>query len=446
MPDGSDIHSIVERPPGTFFDAETGGPLQLELGRVGVRKYRLRRQFGYQDHRYAEPFICPNDVGSYDTDLASIPWFFSWIVPSRGAHFPAIMLHDALVVGDGDCPTHLGPVVSREEADRIMRDAMGRLGVGFVRRWLAWTGAFLATAAGTMKPRWFWIGRLLVTFGTIIVLGALATLDVFDVFDVLPWMGDRSMIAELVSAAIGAVIIPLLLSVLWWRRWRAAAIGGLTLAVVYHVTIGMFVGWTVYQIVEWLAARVPGLTRPSAKAEAAELALARQERITAQVGKGSSTFIDLKVPRSTLRMTVTGPQMLLSGLRLVTDLGILEGHHHPSLEKLASSLTCTAYCGRTGPTKTEIAVVVDRLGPALVIDVGPQSMYESIIEISTRRHETLEAALNRTIGSGTGRGYLAGLVPVPGQGHPEDLHEAPVTPAASVVFDLTDEELANGNA
>ena len=138
---------------GGFFDPRTGGPPVFELRRDGPRAFRLVHPFGYIDARYDEPFICPADTTTFTTDLNSVPAVFSWVVPTHGTHLPAILLHDALVVPAGTPATHRGPAVSREEADRIMRDAMGHLGVRPIRRWLAWTGASLATIVSAPERR-----------------------------------------------------------------------------------------------------------------------------------------------------------------------------------------------------------------------------------------------------------------------------------------------------
>lgn len=417
MEEPAGLHTIYDGPIETFYDAATHGPLQLELRRINEADYRLLRRFGYRDRHYDEPFICPSKVDDYSTDLASIPWFFQWVVPPRGLHFPAIMLHDALVVGDGEEPTHLGPAIKdREEADRIMRDAMGALGVGFVRRWLAWTGAFVATAAVAMKPRWWWIFVLLASFGTVFVLGVLATIDVFDWWNVLPWMGERSTGAEIVNGLLGAAIIPLVLSVLWGKRWRAGAIGGIALAFLLHVTILMFVAWAIYQGLEYLTR---SRTRPAEEIAADQETLLKEMGVADQIGKGSATFVNLRVQRPFVRVSVTGPGMLVDGVRLVTDLGVLDGHSHPALVELANGLEAVAHCGLTGPTPLAIRVVPNRQGPALEIDVGPASMYESVIEVTTGDGGPLDVLLRKTVASGTGRGFVAGLVPIPATGHAE---------------------------
>lgn len=457
MEEPAGLHRIYDGPVGTFYDERTHGPLQLELRRVKHEKWVLLRRFGYRDHRYDEPFVCPHDVDDYDTDLASIPWFFQWVVPGTGTHFPAIMLHDALVVGEDDDPTHLGPAVTREEADRIMRDAMGHLGVGFVRRWLAWTGAMMATVA-TMRPRWWWLTLLVVTFLPIVALGILATIDLLDWAELLPWMGDRNWLVELGAGAVGALVIPALLSILWWRRWRAGLIAGVTLAFLVHVTLLMFAAYGVYRVLEWLTT---SRTRSEEDFAAEQALLESHMRVSDQVGKGSATFVDLRIPRSFVRISVTGPGMLVDGLRLVTDLGILEGHSEPALQELSRRLEATAHCGSTGPTSVDVEVVVDRQGPALRVGVGPESMYESVIEVTTTDGSSIEKVLKETIASGTGRGFVAAFVPIATAGNPEDIvhdhgggrpghddrpgheHEPTHEPARPVeVVDAAHEELA----
>ncbi len=166
-----------------FFDKETGGQLQVELRRVSETQYKLLRQFGFRDDHYDAPFVVPHDTEEFLTDLASIPWFFAWLVPGQGSHLPGVLLHDGLVVNAGEGKTHVGPDVTRLEADRILRHAMGDLGTPFVRRWLVWTGVALATVFVDLRPRWLWRLLLVVTFGLISILGAIATVDLFDAGD-----------------------------------------------------------------------------------------------------------------------------------------------------------------------------------------------------------------------------------------------------------------------
>ncbi|HYN73597.1 MAG TPA: DUF1353 domain-containing protein [Nakamurella sp.] len=95
----------ISTQPSRFYDAEAGGELQLQLEPVGA-EFKILRRFGYRDPHYQEPFIIPADPVAFRTDLASIPWFFAWLVPGLGTHPPAILVHDALVLSKGEAGAH----------------------------------------------------------------------------------------------------------------------------------------------------------------------------------------------------------------------------------------------------------------------------------------------------------------------------------------------------
>ncbi|OHV32058.1 MULTISPECIES: DUF1353 domain-containing protein [Pseudofrankia] len=249
-----------------FFDAETGGELVLVLRRYG-NEFQIIRQFGYWDPKYDEPFVVPADPETFLTDLASIPSVFAWLVPGLGSHLPAVLLHDGLVIADGEpsIPTHLGPPVTREEADRILRDAMRELGTPVIRRWLIWTGAELGTLWVARRHRWWWRILATLTVTAVVALGSLATLDLFDVWNVLPWMGDRPWWVELLSGAAAAVGLPAALSVLWGHYWRVAAITGIAMALLLHVTLAVIVVSGVYWVLERLVSWPEGLSPNVAK-------------------------------------------------------------------------------------------------------------------------------------------------------------------------------------
>jgi hypothetical protein len=254
--------------PSRFFDAATGGTMVLQLEPDGAR-FRILRPFGYRDPAYGEPFIVPKDVATFRTDLASIPWFFAWLVPGLGTHLPAVLLHDGLVVGPKEARTYVGPDVDREEADRILRDAMASLGTPVVRRWLMWTAVILATAFSTLRPRWRWAPLVVGTLLLVAALGVGATLDLLDVVDVVPWMADRPWYVELALGGLAAIVLPLLVSVLWGRLWRAGAIAGIALALLLHVTVVVAVIYGIYWVLERLVSAPEGAS-PSAKANLEE--------------------------------------------------------------------------------------------------------------------------------------------------------------------------------
>jgi hypothetical protein len=262
--------------PSRFFDVATGGPVQVQIEQVGAT-YRLVRQFGYRDPGHdGEPFIVPDDVDTFTTDLASIPWMFAWLVPGLGTHLPAVLLHDGLVVGRGQPPTHVGPHVDRVEADRILRDAMASLGTPRLRRWLMWTGVTFATCWSDVPSRWWWRVVMPVTLGIVGLLGVLATLDLADVLDVLPWMGDRAWWVEMLSGAGFALLIPLILSALWLHFWRAGAIAGVALAFLLHVTAAVILVFGIYRVAERLLSASEG-TVPDVKQNLKKSAIAASD-------------------------------------------------------------------------------------------------------------------------------------------------------------------------
>ena len=90
-------------------------------------------------------------------------------------------------------------------------------------------------------------------------LGWSATADLFDrdwwLAAELPWMGERGWWAELAGGLSGAIVIPLVLSLLWGRLRVAGAIAGVMLAVLLHVTVAIAVIGTAYLAAEWVARR-----------------------------------------------------------------------------------------------------------------------------------------------------------------------------------------------
>ncbi|HET9500129.1 MAG TPA: DUF1353 domain-containing protein [Marmoricola sp.] len=267
--------------PGRFHDGGTSdeppdpdSPPTIVLERtltMPVDRFRMLRRIGYRDRVFGE-LLVPADPARFVTDLTSVPSVFGWLVPRTGRHLPAALLHDGLVSGPGQPPAYLsteGADLDRVAANRVFRDAMADTGTGLVRRWLMWTAVTTATAISGQGTHWSaavrWRHRL-TALGTIVVvavLGALATLDLFDLHVAglpgVPWMGSRSWVVELLSGAAGAVVIPLLLGLLWGRSWIAGVVLGVGLALLLHVTVVILVLTALYQAVEWLATRHPAL-------------------------------------------------------------------------------------------------------------------------------------------------------------------------------------------
>ena len=251
--------------PGSFYDVLTGGDAQYHLDRVSAKDFKLLRQFGYVDSKYPDHhFIVPKNVNTFCTDLASIPAYFTWLVPPIGEHLPAALLHDGLVFDEKkEDISYDGPKIRRLEADRIFRDAMKASGTGPIRRWIVWAAVVLATSWMDLERRLWWRTLGIATALTMLALGTLATLDLFDIVNFLPWMDERSFLAELIGGGIGAIIVPMLLCIPWWRLYPAALIATIAFAFLIHVTIVIAILLALYELLERLATRVETrLSRP----------------------------------------------------------------------------------------------------------------------------------------------------------------------------------------
>ena len=255
--------------PGAPADPGADPRIVLERhSEEGVETFALERRLAYLDRHLGE-LLVPADPG-FRTDLTSVPALFTWLVPKTGAHLPAALLHDALVVGRADPASYVstdGHVVDRVAADRIFRDAMADTGTGVIRRWIVWTAVTVATIFVGRAVPWsrarHWSYRIAAgaTIATILHLGYSSTSDLFDrswflAVDV-PWMGDRGWWAEVAGGLAAAIVVPLALSLLWGRLRMAGAIAGVMLAVLLHVTVGLAVICATYVGLERLARRSP---------------------------------------------------------------------------------------------------------------------------------------------------------------------------------------------
>jgi len=233
-------------------------------------------------HRGLVRIVVPRSGSRFRTDLTSVPSWFTWLVPKSGEHLPAALIHDGLVRDDQGERTYDtvpgGIEIDRIDADRIFRDAMFDTHVGRLRCYLVWAAASVTSLMLGPRPSWtlpvrayYWAAAFL-TFGTILVLGYAATVNLADAsswpaFDV-PWMVEGALPAELVTGLAGAVAIPLVLALLWGRYFPVAAIAGVAVAALFHVTLAVGAVAVVYQAAEWVLRRAERL-EPPARAERA---------------------------------------------------------------------------------------------------------------------------------------------------------------------------------
>lgn len=238
-----------------FFDPEDPDrEAQVLLRRLvdnGREEFELLKPIGYW-HNEEGGIIVPANLAKFRTDLTSVPTWFTWLIPKSGLHLPAALIHDGLVLAPGEAKTYVADHdISRQKADQIFRDGMRDLGTTVVRRWLMWTAVTLASLWHCTHRWWF---RVVISaeIGLIVVLGAMASVDLLSQKELLPWMGHRGFWLELVSGSAFAVLVPAVLCLLWGPWWRAGLITGLCLALLFHITIAIAIVSGVFQGLERL--------------------------------------------------------------------------------------------------------------------------------------------------------------------------------------------------
>lgn len=261
----------VRPEPERFHDEGSADPPKIVLERVEAgdvhrrtERFRMLHRIAYRDREYGD-LLVPADLGTFETDLTSVPTIFTWLVPRTGRHLPPALLHDGLVHSTDEPASYVsveGHVLDRVAADRVFRAAMRDTDTGPVLSWLVWSAVTLSTiwhgsAAWSPARHWRYKLAAAATVAIIAVLGVLATLDLFDVIDEVPWMGERTFGMELVGGLAGAVVVPLLLGLTWGRFAVAGVVSGIALAVLLHVTVALGLITLGYQAAEWIARRRP---------------------------------------------------------------------------------------------------------------------------------------------------------------------------------------------
>ena len=103
----------------------TDGKVVVE--EIGDERWALAEPVTYEGN--TDTFVVP---AGFETDFASVPRVFVWLLPRSGRYTKAAILHDWLSarVREG--------TFDRADADGLFRRSMRELGVPFVRRWLMW--------------------------------------------------------------------------------------------------------------------------------------------------------------------------------------------------------------------------------------------------------------------------------------------------------------------
>ncbi len=123
---------------------------EVHVQAIDDRNWQLLRELKYTGKW--KSFTVP--IGM-DTDFASVPRVFVWLLPQYGRYTKAAILHDWL--WRKGVPARDATLA---EADAIFRRAMRELGVPFLRRWLAWGAVRLGALKkpggrkGWLKDSW----------------------------------------------------------------------------------------------------------------------------------------------------------------------------------------------------------------------------------------------------------------------------------------------------
>lgn len=264
--DGVVISPDIARPAslpadGFFNPRNPGQPARVVLERsfeTGREVFRLREPIGYWDAEVGA-VIVPDNLGRFDTDLTSVTRFFTWLVATTGVHLPAALVHDGLTPGRTSGASYVASrEIDRVTADRIFRSGMRDLGTTWLQRWLIWSAVAVATmVTGPLSRVWRGWLAVVLTVGVVVVLGTLATIDLFDCRQILPWMADRPAWLEVAGGALMALVVPAVLSVVWGRQWRAGLLIGAALALMLHVTVALVLVYAVFATIDALFDRQP---------------------------------------------------------------------------------------------------------------------------------------------------------------------------------------------
>ena len=137
----------------------------------------------------SESYVIPQEWIPFETDLASVPRFLTWLVPRYGRYTKASLIHDYL------CSTadpKVGSPTDRFKADEVFREAMRELKVGWVRRWMMWGAVTWATIVPAVIRK----GRWIPTFGGLIFVLWLLTRRVWHAppWSVFRWDAPRDLL------------------------------------------------------------------------------------------------------------------------------------------------------------------------------------------------------------------------------------------------------------
>lgn len=122
------------------------------LAYVGRGKYQT---VGATEYVGSDDIITiPSD---FKSDLATVPRIFWALIPPQGAYEAAAVLHDWLCVRLAVAYRYgQRATVSSRDTDGLFRRVMRECGVGFVTRWVMWTGVRWGALANPARRAGWW--------------------------------------------------------------------------------------------------------------------------------------------------------------------------------------------------------------------------------------------------------------------------------------------------
>ena len=144
------------------------------------------------------------------SDLASVPAALRWFERPHGAHTPAALFHDYLLVRGRQLDVD-GESVRPDQADLLFRYMLKAVGVPTVKRYLLWTAVALRTRWETSR-----VSLVVWVILSVVGLGSFIAAAVGVGFP--DWTGGRWVVLAVTGLA------PLPASLLWGRERRAALV------------------------------------------------------------------------------------------------------------------------------------------------------------------------------------------------------------------------------
>jgi hypothetical protein len=152
----------------------------VRVEQAGEETWKLLHEVRYDDPD--RTFLAKVDS---ETDFASVPRVFVWLLPRYGVYTKAAIIHDYLWqrgVVNGE--------ITLRNADALFRRAMSELGVPFLTRWVMWGAVRWGAVLKKGPPADWWKDFPLVALFTVlmlpvIVVPALAILLALGIFWVI---------------------------------------------------------------------------------------------------------------------------------------------------------------------------------------------------------------------------------------------------------------------